>query len=108
MRTRSIYSALVKFLLFLALITLTMGGVLILFDSLVGYEFIRLGLWMLIVTPLIPIISISVESIRNRDIMLLTVALIIITIILANLAIYGFGKIPFLTLLPLPLLPLLL
>lgn len=103
MRTRSVYSILVKSLLILALIVLTIGGLLVSVGLPVGYEITKLGLWMLIAIPLLPIISISLESLKERDLALLAVAVIVIFIIIANLVYHGFGKLPFLTL---PLLPL--
>ena len=104
MMIRRIYSVLVKSFIILALTMLGVGGALILVDLSIGYEFIRLGLWMLIITPILPIASIYVESIKSKDLTLLAVTLVIILIIVVNLVYYGFGKIPFLTL-PFPLLP---
>ncbi len=99
---KRIYRDIVRTLLIISISSLALGGGLLLLNIDLGTEFIEFGMWLLIATPLAPIIFVLGESLSRRDPLMLIVVLIVLGIIIANLAFYGFGSIPFLTLHPLP------
>ena len=103
---KKVYKFVVKGLVVLSLVLLAFGGVFASLNVEFGYGAVYLGLWILLLTPLIPVIAVLIDSYRINDTALVLISLLVIGIILINMVYYGFGlSIPLS--IPFPLPPLL-
>ncbi len=103
---KKVYKFVVKGLVVLSLVLLAFGGVFASLNVEFGYGVVYLGLWILLLTPLIPVIAVLIDSYRINDTALVLISLLVIGIILINMVYYGFGlSIPLS--IPFPLPPLL-
>ncbi len=93
---KKVYKNIVRPLLFSSLIALAVGIILSSSGSSLGLEVLKLGFWLLITIPLIPILTLFYKSFTRGDIHLIIAISIILIIIMVNLYYYGFNHLPFL------------
>jgi len=102
---KKVYKFIVKGLVVLSLGLLALGGIFASVNIEIGYDVVYLGLWILLLTPLIPVTAVLIDSYRIKDTALVLISLLVIGIILVNMVYYGFGLSISLSI-PFPLSPL--
>ena len=92
---KKVYRSIVRPILVLSLLILASGIMLSSSNYAIGPEVLKLGLWMLISMPMIPILTLLYEYLMKRDLYIILVIGIILAIIFANVYYYGFNHLPF-------------
>jgi uncharacterized membrane protein len=92
---KKLYDKIIRPLFLLSLTLLTGGLIFRGIEYTYSIEIIKLGLWTLFILPFLAIITLFYQAIKNRDITLITVSIIIFLIIIVNLILYGLHNIPF-------------
>ncbi len=92
---KKVYRVIVRPMLVLSLLILATGIMLSSSNIAIGPEILKLGLWMLISMPMIPILTLLYEYVTKKDLYIILVIAIILAIILANVYYYGFNHLPF-------------
>ena len=95
MIVKKVYQIVVRPILILSLLILAAGIMLSSSNVALGPEILKLGLWMLISMPMIPILTLLYEYGIKKDLYIILVIAIILAIILANVYYYGFNHLPF-------------
>lgn len=93
---KNIYKYVVRTFLVLSITILGIG----LFVYAFGYNdlcinILELGYWILFIIPLIPVITLYIEAIYNKDIETILVISIILSILTVNIYFIGFHSLPF-------------
>jgi|Deesub1362A_J573_1020465.scaffolds.fasta_scaffold00335_6 uncharacterized membrane protein len=95
MIVKKVYRIVVQPILVSSLLILAVGIMLSSSNVAMGPEILKLGLWMLISMPMIPILTLLYEYAIKKDLYIILVIAIILAIILANVYYYGFNHLPF-------------
>ena len=93
---KPVYKYVVKPLLLLSISIIVLG----LLIYALGYSnlcinILELGYWVLFVTPLIPVLTLFIESVYKKDLEMLITILIILTTLVINIYFIGFNYLPF-------------
>ena len=92
---KKLYDKIIRPLFIISLISLALGIISRGINSIYTLDIIKLGIWILFILPLIAITTLFYQAIKNRDIVLITVSIIIFLIITINVLLYGFKNLPF-------------